>query len=300
MLKACTINTRKEELCRCSTLPPIDKAGSAPFLAWHRWFTWTYEQALRIECGYKGLQPYWDWTLDAHNIEASPLFDGSDSSMSGNGIAVPHGNRRKVNSFPGRPTSVTIVPAGNGGGCVITGPFANITVSFGQVGGDLNPGLLNNPHNLDFNPHCLRRDLSPKVVEPALAPERVRAILSSPNIVVFNQLLNVGVVPGVQGLHGGGHEGVGGDMSDFFSSPGDPIFYFHHAQVDRIWTQWQQLDLKTRQYALSGTGTVGNYPPSPIFNLNDTINLGKLSPEGPRPIRDIMSTVRGPFCYEYA
>lgn len=89
-------------------------------------------------------------------------------------------------------------------------------------------------------------------------------------------------------------------MADFFSSPGDPVFYLHHAQVDRLWTEWQQLDPGTRQYAISGTGTALNYPPSPDFQLNGTINLGKLSPGGPKPIRDFMSTVRGPFCYEYA
>lgn len=27
------------------------------FLAWHRYFTWQYEQALRNECNYKGYQP---------------------------------------------------------------------------------------------------------------------------------------------------------------------------------------------------------------------------------------------------
>jgi len=33
--------------------------GTANFLSWHRYFVWTYEQALRNECGYKGYQPYW-------------------------------------------------------------------------------------------------------------------------------------------------------------------------------------------------------------------------------------------------
>ncbi|MCJ1469438.1 hypothetical protein MMC07_008071 [Pseudocyphellaria aurata] len=211
--------------------------------------------------------------------------------MSGNGVSVPHSDLRKVTSFPGRPSTVTVIPAGTGGGCVITGPLANLTVAFGQVSPDLNPGLRNNPRNLDYKPHCLRRDLNPKVAESVLTPENVRAVLGSPNITVFYQIMNFGVTPGEQGLHGGGHQAVGGDMSDFFSSPGDPLFYLHHAQVDRIWTRWQQLDLTTRQYALSGTGTVRNYPPSPLFNLNDTLNLGSLSPEGPRPIRDIMSTV---------
>src|SRR5689334_13157574 len=35
--------------------------GTASFLAWHRYFTWTFEQALRNECGYQGYQPYWNW-----------------------------------------------------------------------------------------------------------------------------------------------------------------------------------------------------------------------------------------------
>ena len=25
-------------------------------------------------------------------------------------------------------------------------------------------------------------------------------------------------------------------------SPSDPIFYFHHANVDRIWAQWQSIN----------------------------------------------------------
>jgi tyrosinase len=30
------------------------------FLAWHRYYTWLYEEALRNECGYKGTQPVRD------------------------------------------------------------------------------------------------------------------------------------------------------------------------------------------------------------------------------------------------
>lgn len=31
--------------------------GTGNFLGWHRYFVYTYEQALRNECGYKGYQP---------------------------------------------------------------------------------------------------------------------------------------------------------------------------------------------------------------------------------------------------
>lgn len=88
-------------------------------------------------------------------------------------------------------------------------------------------------------------------------------------------------------------------MRDTFSSPADPIFYLHHAQVDRLWTMWQNANLAERQYAISGTGTMFNYPSSPEFQLNDTISLEILSPEGPRPIREFMNTFDGPFCYKY-
>jgi len=33
------------------------------FLPWHRAYVNDFEAALRTECNYKGIQPYWDWTL---------------------------------------------------------------------------------------------------------------------------------------------------------------------------------------------------------------------------------------------
>jgi hypothetical protein len=32
------------------------------FLPWHRFFVQTLEDELRKQCGYNGVQPYWDWT----------------------------------------------------------------------------------------------------------------------------------------------------------------------------------------------------------------------------------------------
>ena len=48
------------------------------FLPWHRYFGATYEKALREECGYKGAQPYWDWTIDVasgKNFSDWEVFD---------------------------------------------------------------------------------------------------------------------------------------------------------------------------------------------------------------------------------
>jgi tyrosinase len=53
-------------------------------------------------------------------------------------------------------------------------------------------------------------------------------------------------------LHPNGHFTMGGLQNDPFVSPGDPSFYFHHAQLDRMWAVWQAQD-PARQYAVGGT-----------------------------------------------
>lgn len=94
----------------------IHSTGS--FLSWHRYFTYAYENALRVECGYNGTQPYWDWGRYAASPETSPVFDGSETSMSGQGERVQH-------------SSNGIKPAGNGGGCIASGPFKGMMVNLG-------------------------------------------------------------------------------------------------------------------------------------------------------------------------
>jgi ribosomal protein S20 len=40
--------------------------------------------------------------------------------------------------------------------------------------------------------------------------------------------------------HGTPHVAVGGSMADVPTSPLDPVFYSHHAFVDKIWSDWQK------------------------------------------------------------
>lgn len=94
--------------------------GTANFLTWHRYFTWTFEQMLRNECGYKGYQPYYNWAHWAHDPKSSPFFDGSETSMSGDGAYIPG---RNYSCFPyENPCDMKLLP-GTGGGCVTSGPF---------------------------------------------------------------------------------------------------------------------------------------------------------------------------------
>ena len=42
----------------------------------------------------------------------------------------------------------------------------------------------------------------------------------------------------INGIHGGVHIWVGGTMSDASVSPADPVFWLHHANLDRLWWVW--------------------------------------------------------------
>ena len=43
----------------------------------------------------------------------------------------------------------------------------------------------------------------------------------------------------LEGLHADVHAWVGGTMTDLLTSPADPLFWMHHANIDRIYTLWQ-------------------------------------------------------------
>jgi tyrosinase len=40
------------------------------------------------------------------------------------------------------------------------------------------------------------------------------------------------------------HFALGGDMAEFSTVGGDPLFYLHHANMDRIWESWNRLGNK--------------------------------------------------------
>lgn len=68
--------------------------------------------------------------------------------------------------------------------------------------------------------------------------------------------------------------------------------------IDRVWWIWQNQDPENRETAISGTNTFLNRPPSENTTLDTLIDLGYAWGE-PIAMREIMSTVKGPFCYVY-
>lgn len=59
-----------------------------------------------------------------------------------------------------------------------------------------------------------------------------QSALTSGTFNTFQSALN--------GVHGGVHVRVGGHMASVPYASFDPIFYLHHANVDRLWAEWQK------------------------------------------------------------
>ncbi|EGF98756.1 uncharacterized protein MELLADRAFT_40700 [Melampsora larici-populina 98AG31] len=268
--------------------------GTGNFLAWHRYFIHIFEKALRDECGYKGYQPYWNWARTSQDILNSPDFNGQEDSLGSNGIPK---KREEIQFVFGNRHSIKL-SNGQGGGCIKSGPFLNMTVNLGPIGPLFNVGpLVKNP--LDYNPRCITRDLSDFIAKNYQSESLIlKLILNSQSIGIFQNDLQVNNQQDLMSLHQAGHFVFGGDpSSDIFVSPGEPMFFLHHAMVDKVWWIWQNLNPNQRTYSISGTKTMFNNPPSPEASLDDFIDLGYNA--GSVKLNELMSTVKGPFNYIY-
>ncbi|SMR64572.1 unnamed protein product [Zymoseptoria tritici ST99CH_3D1] len=271
------------------------------FLSWHRYFLYTYETALRSECNYTGYQPYASWGRYTNSVINSPLFDGSETSISGNGVYKAH---PPIIIGPAGPDALSLTP-GVGGGCITTGPFANTTVNLGPGGLTGINDTAPNPRadGFGYNPRCLRRDLSVQSASGASDANTTKLIMGNDDIAGFQNEMQGLFAPGEKpfyGVHSGGHFMVGGDPGgDFYTSPGDMWFFFHHAMIDRVWWTWQNMDIATRTNSIAGTITFLNDPPSRNATLEDVIDLGVNDGFRGMRIREVMSTTEGPFCYIY-
>lgn len=102
-------------------------------------------------------------------------------------------------------------------------------------------------------PRCITRDLYRPALIECCSYGRIATLLDSHDIHAFRSMLD----DPAMGAHGNGHIFVGGENLDFYSSPNDPIFFLHHAMLDRVWAIWQSQDA-ARLDALDGTVTYMN------------------------------------------
>ncbi|KAJ6521931.1 Di-copper centre-containing protein [Mycena vulgaris] len=266
------------------------------FFPWHRWHIYSFDQALRNSCGYQGPFPYWDWTQDAANFYESPFFKDSD------------------------PTT------GMGG-------WGDASTQFRVLDGGFSAS---SPFRLSYPfPHTLRRNFTlfpPLEIlfpVPGYVWNHTRPANASFTQPVVDRLIDgfegdfkgfQAQMEGAEGPHLNVHFIIGGDAGGSCPSdapagctPGptfsanDPLFFLHHAMVDRIWFKWQQRHPRNR-HAFAG-GSVQRFESAAIFSTYPTggapfLTLDSVIPAdglaaSPLTVLDMMSTTEGPLCYVY-
>lgn len=115
---------------------------------------------------------------------------------------------------------------------------------------------------LDYNPRPLTRDIN-HLWSNQTKTSDVEFLLSCDNIDCLEKRADGWEIPGnplppQPILHAAGHFTIGGLANDPFASPGDPAFYLHHGQFDRVWAIWQAQDPARRLYSVAGTSTPFN------------------------------------------
>jgi len=123
------------------------------------------------------------------------------------------------------------------------------------------------------------------------------------------------------GIHPGIHMILGGDMTGVCPggtgppacnagpkwTPNDPLFFLHHARVDKIWHDWQLANpSNTALYgggSIQATDTFADFIANPN-GLPPAVTLdSELFGDGlwtGVAISDVMSTTAGNLCYTYA
>lgn len=102
------------------------------------------------------------------------------------------------------------------------GPVAPVLTNF-----TANPS----PDGQGYNPRCLRRDISVAASSGWTKDSDVAALIkNTTSFYDFSTKMQGDFPAGYLGVHTAGHFTVGGDPGgDLFASPGDPMFFLHHA-----------------------------------------------------------------------
>ena len=83
--------------------------------------------------------------------------------------------------------------------------------------------------NLASGPHAVTRNIGAIAFLPTAAS--VATVMGNATFNAF--------APAVEGVHNSGHVWVGGSMMGVPTAPADPVFWMHHAEIDRLWAEWQ-------------------------------------------------------------
>jgi len=249
-----------------------------------------------------------DWSLDSPEAGGSwmrsPVFD-DETGFGGNGANAQSDRLAQLMKggkgipfkdigalFGSTANMVETLMGGTGGGCVMSGPFKDVKLHIG-------PMAKMDPKNI----RCLKRNFNPKL-GGQVTKSTMRNLMKDEAFGNLRRTIELPfAVPGGAPFHTIGHQGIGGEMGDLFTSTNDPLFYIHHAGLDRLWAMWQEVDIKTRLQDLSPAINVTESSAglgAPVY-LETPLWMGFGAPD--RPVRDVMDTLnrdgKGFLCYKY-
>lgn len=183
----------------------------AAFGPWHRYFLFRFEQQLQSYVPGVML-PYWDWTDPAPDILV-PGFMGPNGVI-GNNWEVRQGYFAGI--APGSGSNVTSSPAW--WPAALTG--WTLPAEWGSYAG------------------ALRRNVKALAFLPTA--DAIRQTLDTSSFQTFRTNLEFGAaVPGTMHNSIHGWFGPNSHMQLAKTSPFDPMFFLHHANIDRLWAMWQ-------------------------------------------------------------
>lgn len=247
-------------LYRCSGLDFDLTAGHGGpfFLPWHRAFVLLFERALADASGKPIAVPYWDWASDDSTRSVfRDDFMGGDGDPD-QGYAVSTGPFRKgVWSVTFKPEHQPwaasyqphLVRKFGSGGLDVVGrpelfsrpPVADVTWALSRPAYDAEPWDMRSDPNVSFR----------NAIEGWWRVDHAGNRYSDP--VDHQHCGPDGRAAGMRdggGLHNRVHTWAGGVMADAGSttfgtmtmptSPSDPLFFLHHANIDRLWEKWQR------------------------------------------------------------
>lgn len=108
---------------------------------------------------------------------------------------------------------------------------------------------------------------------PMPTPADIADLLTETNFFTFSNRLER------QAVHRGAHVWVGGAMPTPLS-PRDPVFYFHHSHVDKVWHDWEEIHQNSAYIATSMLRYDGTYvfdgQTLPLVDPNDITDTRSL------------------------
>ncbi|KAK6338457.1 hypothetical protein TWF730_002518 [Orbilia blumenaviensis] len=279
--------------------------GNVLFPTWHRAYILRLEDALRTIQGCEDVTlPYWDEMKGEHDGQKEriipKIFTDRKYTLNGEEINNPLYSYRLVQGFKDRLSRPGVDYGKPKGYETVRYPFSGLVGSNDerktnvhnqwmkrftdeQTTGYLNENLRNWFEDRDNGQNGIALGLRSKY----------RLSLAAPNYTVFSNTTSAGewsdvkekFVVSVESPHNGGHlaiggydmpdrpsfDGANGDMGENDTAAFDPVFWFHHCFIDRVFWRWQEIHSDLEKTGVDGVQVIPEYPgTSPVDSQGPT------------------------------